>query len=62
VIPLAGAHRASGFGFGDHHTLAAEEFDESDDGAATAKVDDGAGEIEDDGLNGVGVHEVDGDP
>lgn len=56
VIPLAGTHGEAGFGFGDGDPVAAEEFDEGDDGAAAAEVDDGAGEIEDDGLDGVGIH------
>ena len=56
VIPLAGAHGEAGFGLRDSDAVAAEELDEGDDGATAAEVDDGAGEIEDDGLDGVGIH------
>ncbi len=53
VIPLVRAHGAAGLFFSCLEAVAAAELYEGHYRAAAAEVDDGAGEVEDDGLYGV---------
>ena len=63
MVPLAHAHRATGFFDGDVHIELGEGLDKNLRGREGAEVDHSAGPIEDDGLEGVGILVIhDSDP